>query len=91
MQSEQAANRAYCLLFNLPFCSEDEVRSYKTLVNIYQITWLHIAKDSHHFESFKSHKYFYLCHCIQTSSGTHPALYPMGSKDSFIWDITLMA
>jgi hypothetical protein len=26
---------------------------------------------------------FCLCHCVQTSSGTHPASYTMGSRGSF--------
>jgi hypothetical protein len=28
---------------------------------------------------------FSLCHCVQTSSGAHPASYPMGNRGSWPW------
>jgi hypothetical protein len=28
--------------------------------------------------------FFMLCHCIQTSSGSHPSSYPVGTRGSFL-------
>jgi hypothetical protein len=61
----------------------DAVHSSETLVNIYQTRLLHIAEYSYPCESLTSHKDLYLCHCIQTSSGTHSALHPVGTRGSF--------